>query len=171
MELYAERGYDQVTADEIAERAGVTARTFFRHFADKREVLFFGSDAVLEALRQALAASDPANPPLAAVADALGVVARLLGNDHGHSARRRNIIQANPELHERELSKMSGWSQALAEGLNDRGVDAPSAKISAEVGVAIFQIAFDHWVSNPPVGSLTEELSASFRQLHTLTAG
>ena len=108
MELYAERGYEQTTVAEIAQRAGLTARTFFRYFADKREVLFAGSEALGEQLDAALAAAPASATPLAAVAAALGVVAETIGEDRDFSRRRQAVISANAELQERELIKLAG---------------------------------------------------------------
>src|ERR1051325_2337689 len=87
MELYVERGFEQPTVAEIAQRAGVTARTFFRHFADKREVLFAGSLELQESLAQAVADA-PEAPPMRAVSAALEAAADLLGADHAHSRAR-----------------------------------------------------------------------------------
>src|SRR3954463_10361355 len=116
MELYAERGYEQTTVAEIAQRAGLTARTFFRYFADKREVLFAGSEALGEQLDAAPAAAPESATPLAAVAEALGTVAEVIGEDRDFSRRRQAIIAANAELQERELIKLAGWSAAPTRG-------------------------------------------------------
>src|SRR3954464_9120822 len=121
MELYAERGYEQTTAAEIAQRAGLTARTFFRYFADKREVLFAGSEAPGEQLDAAPPAAPESATPLAAVAEALGTVAEVIGEDRDHSRRRQAIIAANAELQERELIKLAGWSAAPTRGPAPRG--------------------------------------------------
>ena len=126
MELYAERGYEQTTVAEIAERAGLTARTFFRYFADKREVLFSGSELLAERLVAALDAAPASATPLGAVAAALDVVAELIGDDRDHSRRRQSVIAANAELQERELIKIATWSHALAGGLRGRGSTSPS---------------------------------------------
>src|SRR5512139_176471 len=98
MELYLERGFEQTTVAEIAERAGLTARTFFRHFADKREVLFAGSAALQEQLVSALAAAPESAPPMEAVAAALDAAAAVLGERHEYSRQRQSVIAANPEL-------------------------------------------------------------------------
>src|SRR3954471_14979002 len=100
MALYAERGYQRTTVAEIAERAGVTARTFFRHFADKREVLFGGSEQLQEAMAAAVAQVPPDSGPVEAVAAALAAAAGLIGGDHAFSKRRMAVLTANPELRE-----------------------------------------------------------------------
>ena len=166
LELYAERGYEQTTVAEIAQRAGLTARTFFRHFADKREVLFGGSELLGERL---VAALDEA-PALAAVASALEVVAGLIGDDHDHSRRRQAVIAANTELQERELAKLAGWSRMLADGLRRRGVEEPVASLAAQAGVGVFVVAFARWVEGPPRQALVQVLEEAFGELRGVIA-
>lgn len=168
MELYAERGYDQTTVAEIAQRAGVTSRTFFRHFVDKREVLFAGTDAVRDLLVGALDAVPATTAPLSAVAAALDAVAEFIGDDHEHSQRRQQIIATHAELHERELVKLAGWARALADGLRGRGVDEPTASLAAEVGVAVFRVAFEQWTTGSGDRLLTDTVRDSFDQLSTV---
>jgi AcrR family transcriptional regulator len=171
MELYAERGYEQTTVAEIAQRAGLTARTFFRYFADKREVLFAGSEALGEQLDTVLAAAPASATPLAAVAEALGAVAETIGQDRDFSRRRQAVISANAELQERELIKLAGWSAALADGLVRRGVDEPTASLAAQTGTAAFRVAFERWLADPGDRSLADTLRDSFDQLSAVIAG
>ena len=171
MELYAERGYEQTTVAEIAQRAGLTARTFFRYFADKREVLFAGSEALGEQLDTVLAAAPASATPLAAVAEALGAVAETIGQDRDFSRRRQAIISANAELQERELIKLAGWSAALTAGLVRRGVDEPTASLAAQTGTAAFRVAFERWLADPGDRSLADTLRDSFDQLSAVIAG
>jgi AcrR family transcriptional regulator len=117
MRLYAERGYEQTTVADIASEAGLTARTFFRHFADKREVLFAGSEILLERMVEALDAAPPGQGPMRAVAAALDAAAVMLGRDPSFSRRRQSLIDASAELRERELIKMATIGAALADGL------------------------------------------------------
>ena len=107
MELFAERGYDDTTVADIAERAGLTKRTFFRHFADKREVLFGGGAILQDAMTAAIAGAPADATPIEAVALALTAGADLVGGDLGHTRARQAIITAHPELQERELIKMA----------------------------------------------------------------
>src|SRR3954468_12164794 len=98
MELYVERGFEQTTVADIAERAGLTARTFFRHFADKREALFAGSDALQAGLTTAVAEAPPEASPMRAVAAALEAVSPMLGHDREYSRRRGAVIASTAEL-------------------------------------------------------------------------
>src|SRR5688500_10022049 len=117
MDLYTERGYEQTTVADIAERAGLTARTFFRHFPDKREALFAGSDALQEGLTTAVAQAPESASPMQAVAAALEAVSPMLGHDREYSRRRGAVIASTAELRERELIKMATLAAALGEAL------------------------------------------------------
>lgn len=147
LELYAERGFDQTTVADIAERAGVTERTFFRHFADKREVLFGGTE---EFERVALAGIDAAAGagPLDAVVAGLGDAAA--GIDRDLARRRGAVIAATPALQERELLKMSRLGTLAAEALRARGVADPAATLAAESGAWVFRVAFEAWLGDGP---------------------
>jgi AcrR family transcriptional regulator len=148
MELFVEIGYDQTTVAAIAERAGLTARTFFRYFADKREVLFSGSER-LQALMVAALAGAPADAtPIEAVAAALAAPAGFFNDElRPFSRLRSTVIAANAELYERELIKMAKLSAALAGALRERGVAEPDASLAAEAGIAVFRVAFTQWVA------------------------
>jgi AcrR family transcriptional regulator len=169
MQLYAERGYEQVTVADIADRAGVTARTFFRYFADKREVLFAGADTVGQQLVTALDAAPPTASPLTAVAAALEAVANVIGGNREFSRRRQAVIIANADLQERERTKLAEWSRALATGLHRRGVGQQIASVAAETGVAVFRVAFDEWLAGPQTRSLVDTLHNAFEVLRAVT--
>jgi AcrR family transcriptional regulator len=171
MELYVERGYEQTTVADIAQRAGLTARTFFRYFADKREVLFAGSDALQEGLVSALDAAPASATPMAAVAAALDAAAAMLGGRRDFSRQRQAVIAVNAELQERELIKMASLSAALADGLRRRGVTDPAAGLAAEAGIAVFRVAFERWVTAPRARDLAEVIHESLDELTALTAG
>jgi AcrR family transcriptional regulator len=146
MQLYVERGFEETTVAEIAARAGVTARTFFRHFADKREVLFAGSSELQTHLVAALEAAAPAAAaPMQAVAAALDVAAELLGENRDFTRRRQAVINSHAELRERELIKLASLAAALADGLRRRGVPEPDASLAAESGIVVLRVAFERW--------------------------
>jgi len=170
LDLYVAQGYEQTTVTEIAGRAGVTARTFFRHYADKREVLFAGAEPLEAGMVAALADAPPDTAPLEAVGAALDAAAELIGGDHAHSRRRQSVIAAHPELHERELIKMSRMADALTRGLADRGVPPDQARLAAEAGIAVFRIGFERWVAGPSKGDLATVLRESLDQLRGLAS-
>lgn len=167
MELYGERGFDQTTVAEIAARAGLTERTFFRHFADKREVLFEGT-AVLEAqLLEGVAAAPADAAPIGAVAAALRSIAPIFAERRAFARERRAIIAANPDLQERELIKLATLADSLTAALHDRGVGEPEASLAAAAGMAVFRIGFERWVAapedSPDLGEVMDELFGSLR--------
>ncbi|HET9123597.1 MAG TPA: helix-turn-helix domain-containing protein [Solirubrobacteraceae bacterium] len=168
LELYGERGYDQTTVAEIAARAGLSERTYFRHFADKREVLFHGSEVLQEALAAAVEQAPADDPPLEAVAHGLRRIGGFFDERRASSRRRHEIIRSNPELQERELMKRGSLVIALTSALRRRGVDPQTAGLAAESGVSIFHIAYVRWVADGqdrPYAEHVDETLASLRDL------
>jgi AcrR family transcriptional regulator len=170
MELYLERGFESTTVADIAQRAGLTARTFFRYFSDKREVLFAGSAALSEAMVGALEACPPSATSIEAVGAALQAAATVIGANHEFARQRHAVIAANEELQERELMKMAALAAALTSGLRRRGVHDPDASLVAEAGIAVLRVAFERWVTDPASGDLAEVLRQSMQRLVALTA-
>jgi AcrR family transcriptional regulator len=172
MELYGERGFDQTTVAEIAARAGLTERTFFRHYADKREVLFGGSEMLAERLVAAVAGAIDLATPLDAIAAALEEVGALIQESRGRdfARTRRSIIAANAELQERELIKLASWADTLAGALRDRGVDDRVATLAAHTGIVVFHVAFDRWVGDDNDRDLPGLIRESLGELKALTA-
>ena len=171
LELFDERGFEQTTVEDIATRAGLTKRTFFRHFADKREVLFAGAGALQELLVTAVAGAPDAVAPLEAVAAALEAAGALLQERREYSRRRQSVIDANPALQERELIKLAALASALAGALRRRGVTGPAASLTAEAGIAVFKIAFERWISETGQSDLPRLIRESLDELRTVTAG
>jgi AcrR family transcriptional regulator len=170
MRLYVERGYEQTTVAEIAAEAGLTARTFFRHFADKREVLFAGSEMLLARMVEALDAAPAEQGPMRAVAAALAAAAQVLGRDPAFSRKRQSIIDTAAELRERELIKMVTIAEALTEGLRRRGVPARDASLAAEAGIVVFRVAWVQWLADPSNPDLGALMAATLDRLTTVTA-
>jgi AcrR family transcriptional regulator len=171
VELWTERGFEQTTAAEIAERAGLTKRTFFRHFADKRDVLFADSDSLRELIVKAVAGTPESSAPIAAVAAGIQAAAVVL-QEHQERARSLHVvIAATPELRERELVKFGEFAAAMAETLRGRGVADRAAALAAEAGLAAFKVAFSCWLEDdsgrPDLPRLVLE---SLDELRTLTA-
>lgn len=168
--LFVERGFEQTMVADIAERAGVTARTFFRHFADKREVLF-GASSELEAISLAALEAAPATAPaLEAVVLALDAAAELIRGDRDFARKRQQVIMANTELRERELTKLASMALTLTGGLRRRGVDDREARLAAETGVVVYRVAFEQWVAAIDDLDLREVIRTSLTQLRTMTA-
>jgi AcrR family transcriptional regulator len=169
--LYAERGFEHTTVAEIAERAGLTERTFFRHYADKREVLFASSAALEELLVTTVAEAGDGVAPIDAVAAAIEAAGAQLEERRERARQRQALIAANAELRERELVKLATLAAALADALRRRGVEEPAASLTAEAGIAVFRIAVERWVDETDERSLPQIVRDSFDQLKAVTAG
>ncbi len=171
--LYGERGFDHTTVAEIAERAGVTERTFFRHFADKREVLFppEGARRLQELLVRTVADAPASLAPIDAVAAGLEAAGAPLQERRATARQRAAIIAANPELRERELIKLAAWSAALADTLQRRGLSDAAARLTAEVAIAVFRIAFDRWIEDTNDRDFPRLVRESLDHLKAFTAG
>jgi len=144
-ELYFERGFENVTVAEIAARAGLTKRTFFRYFADKREVLFSGAPAFQDAVVGAVVDAPRGVTPIDAVVAALAAAGTgLTGLGEGARGRQR-LIDSSPELQEREMIKMAALTSAIGVALQRRGVPESEAGLTAQAGVAVFKTAFERW--------------------------
>jgi AcrR family transcriptional regulator len=169
--LYGERGFEQTTVAEIAKRAGLTERTFFRYFADKREVLFWGAGALQEFIVDAVASAPDSAAPIDAVAAALEAAGALFKERREGARQRQAVIAANAELQERELIKLASLASALAAALRQRGVTEPAASLAAEAGIAVFRIAFDRWTSESSQPDLALVIRESLDELKAVTAG
>lgn len=169
LELYLERGFDQTTVAEIASRAGLTERTFFRHFADKREVLFGGGE-LAQAMSTAIDGLPAAMNPLDAVATALESTSDFFAERRQHARNRQAVIDANPSLQERELIKLASLAAAMTDALRRRGVTEPAASLAAEAGIAVFKVAFEHWLGDSGEHELAHHIRSSLNELKRVTA-
>jgi AcrR family transcriptional regulator len=174
LELFAEQGFEGTTVAEIASRAGLTERTFFRYFTDKREVLFTGQDTFEGMFGDQIAAAPPDTQPFAVVNRALQAVATdfFPPERQTFSRQRQTIIDANPGLRERELLKLTGLTSAMAAALRERGTPEPTALLVAECGMTIFRVAFARWVGgndDHDLASIMDEVVAELHELVALT--
>jgi len=169
LDLYREQGFDQTTAAEIAARAGVNERTFFRHFPDKREVLFDGEADLRAALMQAVAEAPEGLEPFEILLCAFHKSARNLANNRPFSEPRRKVIEVTPALRERDLAKHAWLTDAVAEALRQRGVGDGLADLAARTGWAAYRHAVQAWIDDP-AQDLGTHLSQAFDDLRTLSA-
>jgi AcrR family transcriptional regulator len=171
IELFGEIGYDQTTVAAIAGRAGLTARTFFRYFADKREVLFDGTNQLQQSMVGALENAPAGAPAIDAIAAALRApVDFFVDERRGQSRLRSAVIAANAELHERELIKLARLAAALAEALRRRGLGDPDATLMGEAAIAVFRVAFGQWIAESErrsYGAIVDESLGRLRSLFT----
>ncbi|WP_345764160.1 TetR/AcrR family transcriptional regulator [Diaminobutyricibacter sp. McL0608] len=170
MDLFLERGFEQTTVADIAEHAGLTERTFFRHFADKREVLFLGQEELVDLFVSSVT-NAPANAsPLEAVAAALKVVAADFQPRREFAQRRGHVIQANPALQERELIKLARMSTAIATSLRERGVSEPSASLAAQSGISVFHVGFAEWIDEDNTRTFAEIITTALAALKAVAS-
>lgn len=172
LELYVEQGFEQTTVEQIARAAGLTERTFFRHFADKREVLFHGQDVLQATFLDGVRAAPPDASPAAMVAASLTASAAFFTDDGRDFCRTRQaVITANPGLQERELLKLAALAAAIAGVLRERGVAEPAAVLAAETGMTVFGLAFAQWIADGEERSLGDVEREVWAELAALAAG
>ena len=170
MQLILERGYDGVTVAEIAEHAGLKKRSFFRYYADKREVLFAGAadfeNAVVEAVRAAPSTVEPIDAVMAALTEGgTGLT------NWGEPARaRQRIVASSTELRERELIKLDALATAVAGALRHREVEDLTATLVARVGVAAFITAFEQWTEAEAPGDFAALMDDAHAHLRAAIA-
>ena len=169
LELFSERGYDQTTASEIAAHAGVTERTFFRHFPDKREVLFDGQIKLRSALTSAIAEAPGALQPLEILYWAFRSVEQILEDNRPFSVPRQQVIADTPALQEREMAKEAALTEDLVVALCRRGVDERKATLAAQTGWAAFHYAVVSWFADPSC-QLKAHLDNAFDELYRLSS-
>ncbi len=171
MALFAERGYAKTTVEDIAARAGLTERTFFNHFSDKREVLFAGSEHFVTQIVDAVRAAPKSAPPIDAVCGAYESTNDFFEERRPFARKRSALIAAHPELQERELIKMMSLTAAITEVLKQRGTSASAATLAAETGGAILRVGFEQWIQDPKDRRLAFHLRAARRQLEGVVGG
>jgi len=170
IELIDEQGYEATTVAQIAQRAGLTKRTFFRYFSDKREVLFSGSDELQRRWLEGVAAAPADATALAVVTTGLDPVAEMFAELFDFARMRAKIIEANPELQERELIKLQNLAGAIKAALIERGVSANAAILASQMGVTVFHVAFAHWVAQDDPTAFRRLMDESLDELRSVTA-
>jgi AcrR family transcriptional regulator len=168
--LYGERGYEETTVAEIAERAGLTKRTFFRYFTDKREVLFWGSELLEQQVVAAIKAAPASASALAMIGAALDAAADRFEEVRDFAGLRHRIIASSHELQERELIKSASLAAAMAGALRARGLSDTAAALAAYTGTTIMHIAFERWVDDPKQTPFQQIASDALVQLREIAA-
>ncbi len=166
--LYGERGYEETTVADIAERAGLTKRTFFRYFADKREVLFWGSELLAQQMVAAIEAAPASAPALSMIGAALDAAAVRFEEVRDFAGLRHRIIASSHELRERELIKIAALATAMAEALRARGIGDTAATLAALLGTTVLHVAFERWVTGPgqePFQQVARDVLAQLREI------
>ena len=172
LDLFLEQGFTETTVPQSTARAGLTTRTFFRHFADKREVLFSGEESVPDRVAHLMAEAPPSLRPMELIGACLSPAAAQIfeGRSLDYVRRRRAVIDAEPALHERELRKFALLAQSLERGFRDRGVDDLTAQVAAELAVTTLRVAVTRWLEqhgDSDLPKVIDETLATIRHLTT----
>ncbi len=171
LQLFSEQGYDETTVAEIAERAGLTKSTFFRHFPDKRDVLSAGQETLSRLLVEGIASAPSQVTPLTAVAAGLERAASAMGPVNRELAPRlQAAIATSAELQERHALKQVGFVAAMAGALRDRGIPEPAASVAAELGALAFKQAYATWIETDEDQNLAELSLAALDRLRATVA-
>ena len=170
-DLFLEQGYERTTVADIAKRAGLTERTFFRQYADKREVLFGGGAALQDAMLAALDGAAADLPTIEAVQIAVEAIAEVMRGRRDLARERSAIVAAHPDLEERERTKRATMTAELASGLRRRGVAEPRASLAASMGIAVFFVQFARWLDDPAARELVELVREGFAEVRAVAGG
>lgn len=168
--LFDEQGYEQTTVAEIAAAADLTKRTFFRYFADKREVLFSGSQELEHRWLEAVTAAPADADPLAAATAGFDPIAQMFADRHKFAQIRARIINSNPELQERELIKLQNLASSITSALTKRDISHDAAILAAQTSVTVFHVAFARWVRQNNPTPLRQLMDQSLEELRAVTA-
>ena len=172
LELFATRGFEQTTAADIAQAVGLTERTFFRHFSDKREVLFRGQERLSDVFLAGFGEAPQGATPMELVAAALESAAVFFPDERrSHSRLRQSVIDQHPALQERERHKMSGLATTIGDALRGRGVTDPAATLAAQSAAMVFGVAFTQWIREGEERSLADIVVTVLAELRGLTGG
>ncbi len=171
LDLFAEHGYENTTVSEIAERAGLTKSTFFRHFSDKREALS-GGDTMPKLLADAIAAAPATATPLEAIAHALDAAGQKLFVPayRDFAARRRAVIDASAELRERDALKGLAIVASITEALRQRSVADMTAQMAAQTGALTLKLTYDRWLDPDNQAEFGQIARRTLAELQTATA-
>lgn len=172
LQLFADQGFERTTVAEIARAADLTERTFFRHFADKREVLFAGQDDFLQLFTDPIEQAPEGTSAYELIRRSLEAAGEFFPEERRAVARvRASIIDTEPSLKERELAKLATLKVLLGELLRQRGIDEPAATLAAETGVTIFHLSFQQWIAAEEQRSMSEIARERLDVMVALTAG
>ena len=170
IELFAEQGFAATTVPQITARAGLTTRTFFRHFADKREVIF-GGDEIPALATRLLAEAPPSLDPMTLIVGGLKTVAETRFEGRREEIRqRRDIIRSDEGLRERDLRKRAALGEAIKDGFVARGVGTATAALLAESTVTVLYVALDQWLDSSGDRTLFEIIGETFGSLQAVLA-
>jgi len=171
LDLFVENGFEETTVAQIADRAGMNRATFFRHFADKREVLFGGEDALAGLFTDAIKAAPPGATLTECLRAALAAAeVAMTAQLRAAAARRRSVVAANSELQERGLLKHARVATSVTAALRERGKDELTARLGAEMAMLAFSVAFERWMKASDDEPFSPFAEAALNDLRARTA-
>lgn len=166
LDLFAERGYDATTVAAIAERAGLTKSTFFRHFDDKRDVLFGGQDVMITVLTTAVASAPASHTPLSCAAESLCALGEFFPSEQRSSAiTRSTVIRAHYALRERDLLKSAQLVAAIVDALRARDTDDLTARLTARIAILALEIGYDRWAADTHETTFNDHVTNALNEL------
>jgi AcrR family transcriptional regulator len=171
LHLFQKQGFDRTSVMEIAERAGLTERTFFRYFPDKREVLFGLQDNLLSTSVLAIEGAPGSTTPFKIIMAALEVLVPKFQERRAIILLRQSVIAGNIALQERDLLKQAIFIQGMADALKARGIRDTAATLAANAGGLVFKTAYARWVAEPDAPDLSRLIQAAFDQLKSILSG
>lgn len=170
-DLFAEQGFAKTTVPQITARAGLTTRTFFRYFADKREVIF-GGEEIPEAAARLIREASPDVDALTLITTGLQTVADSRFQDRRHEIRLvRRLIESDDGLRERDLRKRAALADAIRDGLVDRGLTPPHAALLADTTVTVLHVALDEWLQRDDERPLRDLMLENLTALRSMLVG
>jgi AcrR family transcriptional regulator len=171
LDLFVENGYEETTVAQIADRAGLNRATFFRHFADKREVLFGGDDVLAGLFADGIRAAPPAATLTDCLQAALAAIEVVMTpHRRAAAARRVLVLAANSELQERGLLKHARIAKSITTALLERGTDELTARLAAEVVMLAFSVALERWMAAKNAEPFVRFADAALREMQVRTA-
>ena len=165
MLLFERQGFAGTTVPQIAAEAGLTTRTFFRHFTDKRDVLFLRDREFPQAVRDFMESVPPESEGAAMVRAGLAAASRGLEDWRQPIARRHRIVRSEPALHERDLLRSHHLARAIEDSLNQRGADPRQSRTLAAIAVTSFDLAMDRWLEGPADLPLEDALTSVWNDI------
>jgi AcrR family transcriptional regulator len=161
VELFAERGYEDTTAAQIADRANVTRTTLFRHFADKREIVFQGQDELVALAVDGVGAAPERSTPFEVLRAGVLPLCGVHADDRRELRQRLvTVIPASLELRERAVFKRSAVTDALHGALTARLGDARQGGVLADLGVRAYYDGYAAWIDADEREPLAEIVGA-----------
>jgi AcrR family transcriptional regulator len=171
LDLFAENSYEETTVAQIADRAGLNRATFFRHFSDKREILFGGEDRLAELFTAGIRSAAPDGTVSECLRAAfVSADVAMTEEQRVKTARRALVVASNVEVQERGLLKHARIARAISAALRERGIDELSARLGSEIGLLAFSVGVEHWLQSRTNESFSHHAAAALDELQARSA-